>query len=363
MAERERQGWTMASAELEDAGSERTGLSPSAGVGEVLRAARLKHNLSLREVSARLRIRRVFLAAIEDGRFEDLPGRTYAVSFVRAYAGLLGLDRQEIVRGFKSEAAGIDRPSELVFPRPIRESRLPGGSALLISLFVAVAGYGSWYYTTLSERTPIPRVASVPERLATMVERPVASSSSQAEAAMITVPAPAPARPAADALTGPPSTPEAADSPVDAPAASRAPRGTEVAALPAPPRPGPGEETGIPSPPAEVSYQPRVFGDTGTDVRIVIRAAGESWVQVRNPAYNVIFTRIMRQGDVYRVPNQVGLLLNTGSAGVLDIRVDDRPAPPIGRPGFVRRDVALDPGRLLAGTAVPEPGAGVRAPQ
>ena len=69
--------------------------------------------------------------------------------------------------------------------------------------------------------------------------------------------------------------------------------------------------------------------------------------------------RILRPGDVYNVPNRAGLQLSTGNAGALDIRVDGRSIPPIGRPGFVRRDVALTPERLLAGggPAASDPGA------
>ena len=44
--------------------------------------------------------------------------------------------------------------------------------------------------------------------------------------------------------------------------------------------------------------------------------------------------------------------MRTGNAGGLEITVDGNPAPPIGRIGAVRRNVALDPQALIAGTAV-----------
>ncbi len=42
-----------------------------------------------------------------------------------------------------------------------------------------------------------------------------------------------------------------------------------------------------------------------------------------------------------------------GKAGGLEIRVDGVPIPPIGPVGTVRRQIALDPARLLSGAAVP----------
>jgi cytoskeleton protein RodZ len=46
------------------------------------------------------------------------------------------------------------------------------------------------------------------------------------------------------------------------------------------------------------------------------------------------------------------LSLRTGNAGALEIAVDGRTVPSIGGVGAMRRDVALDPTELAAGTAV-----------
>ena len=67
------------------------------GVGALMRSAREGLGDDLADVSRMLRIRLPHLQAIEDGRFEDLPGPAYAVGFVRTYAEHLGLDGDEIV--------------------------------------------------------------------------------------------------------------------------------------------------------------------------------------------------------------------------------------------------------------------------
>src|SRR5215831_2489771 len=65
-------------------------------VGETLRRERLKRNLDLDHISQELKISSRFLEAIEDERFERLPGNVFVKSFVRQYARFLGLDEEEV---------------------------------------------------------------------------------------------------------------------------------------------------------------------------------------------------------------------------------------------------------------------------
>src|SRR3546814_425857 len=94
----------------------------------------------------------------------------------------------------------------------------------------------------------------------------------------------------------------------------------------------------------------QVFGQENENARIVIRATADSWVEVRAPGGEILLTRVLRTGDVYRVPDRAGLTLLTGNAGGLDIAVDGAPVPPLGPPGSVRRNVALDPAGLRNAT-------------
>src|SRR6202012_2874631 len=64
----------------------------SGGIGGLLRRRREEIQQDIEDVSRQLRIRSVYLRAIEEGRFQELPGAAYAVGFVRAYADYLGLD-------------------------------------------------------------------------------------------------------------------------------------------------------------------------------------------------------------------------------------------------------------------------------
>lgn len=346
-----------------EAGQSATRLS----IGTLLRSERERRNLTIDDVAANLRIRRTLIDAIEHGRFKELPGAPYAVGFVRTYAEFLELDREEVIRRFRSEADGIENHKELNFPRPLSESRLPGGVLLLMSAVIAAFAYAVWHFQSADERTQVPRVAAVPERLAPLADPP-APRQAEASAAVANTRPPAPqpesaAAPPALATNPPTATVEPPVTRAEAPTPEPAPTpAVTTAAAPASAAPGalsaatPGTEVAavdsgaIPSAPADASA-PRIFGETAGH-RIVVRATADSWIQVRDSAGSVVFTRVMRAGDAYNVPNRPGLSLYTGSAGALEISVDGKVAPSIGQQGTVRRDVMLDPDRLLAGTAV-----------
>ena len=61
-------------------------------VGELLREQREELGLDINDVGEVLRIKPAFLEALEENRPQDLPGPTYVLGFVRAYARHLGLD-------------------------------------------------------------------------------------------------------------------------------------------------------------------------------------------------------------------------------------------------------------------------------
>jgi cytoskeleton protein RodZ len=97
-----------------------------------------------------------------------------------------------------------------------------------------------------------------------------------------------------------------------------------------------------PKAPGDTSY-----GAPDGQARVVLHATADSWVQVRDKGSNLLFTRVLKPGEHYNVPNQQGLTLVAGNAGGLDITVDGMEAPHIGDTGRVARNVSLDPDHLL----------------
>src|SRR5678815_172685 len=65
-------------------------------VGDRLREAREARELTLAQVAAETRIPQRHLQTIEAGDFAALPARTYAISFAKNYARMVGLDQAEV---------------------------------------------------------------------------------------------------------------------------------------------------------------------------------------------------------------------------------------------------------------------------
>lgn len=303
-------------------------------VGAMLRATRQRYGWDLEDIERTLRIRLGHLQAIEDGRFEDLPGPAYAVGFVRAYAEHLGLEHEQVVGNFREEISELPHRTELNFPTPIPESRVPSGAILLISLAVAVAAYGGWYVFTMGDRSNVVAVDDIPKKFNGMISGGTDQKTPATEA--VAAPAmeeePAAGYGTAEQATVPVTTDAGKDG--DSPSLRE-----QFGALP------------TIAPEAGGNPDAQVFGESNIDARIVIRANADSWVQVRDGQGELVWTRMLRPGDSYRVPNEEGMTLLTGNAGALEIFVDGQKAPSLGPQGAIRRDVELTADRLMAGAA------------
>lgn len=99
-----------------------------------------------------------------------------------------------------------------------------------------------------------------------------------------------------------------------------------------------------------------VYGAAEGNSRVVITATQDSWLEIsRKDDRTVIFSRLLKAGEKYNVPNmRSGLLLSTGNAGGLSVTVDANAAPDLGPNGAVRHEIDLTPEKLTAGTAVPK---------
>lgn len=439
-------------------------------VADTLCLARQEHGQELSTVAQVLRIRLVYLEAIEAGDFDSLPGTAYAIGFLRTYSEFLGLDGDEIVERFKNEVHGVEPKLDLVFPEPVGQNRIPGGAIILISALLLGLAYGGWFYLSNEGKSVTDLIPPLPERLQALLDSAVGgadeavpaemktgsetvqaqaytppenaeaevetdspaplAASGQAEVtdfemavesepvaedepagsvaaveeapdspaepdSATTIAEPAPVEPesalatqaepqaepqaeatASGEVSATPVSPEPAQTtdlqnalqttpqpamlqPVAAPSApaydefSRA-GSTSVASI----EPLLDETVVIPAPPAapqtmglSTDRSPRTYGESNDDTRVVLRAVQDSWVQVRDERGALLLTRVLRAGDIYYVPRRPGLTLLTGNAGGLEIAVDGVTVSPLGPVGAVRRQIALDPTLLLAGTA------------
>lgn len=338
------------------------------GVGQDLRAAREAMGKSVRECADSLRIRQPFLEALEDARLKDLPGGTYAIGFLRTYAEYLGLDGEEMVRRFRREASGeLVSRSELVFPSPMSEGRVPAGGILFVGLVVAVLAYGAWYLMTSPEDQAADIAPVVPERLTTALNRPAqvvgeakpaegepadkpADSAPPAEAEV----AKAPPEPPAEPPAAPPKPELVKPEPVKAEPVKVEPAKPEPVkpepVKPEPVKPEPAKPAAAPPASPSPAGAGVAYGSDNPDTRVQIRVIGEDcWVQVREMDGQIQASRLLRKGDTYRVPNRPGQLLTVGNAAAVELVVDGRASGPLGKDGQVLHDIKLDPAKAAGG--------------
>lgn len=291
----------------------------AARVGEELREARLTLGASVEDIADHLRINRRYIHALEEGRVKDLPGVAYAVGFVRSYAAALGLDPDEAVRRFRDVTGGAGvKSGELVFPEPVPSRGMPAGALVAVGVVLAIGAYVAWFNWSGSGNRVVDTVPPLPPRL----EQVAQEGQRQREGGGLPAVTPAPP----------------------------APVPTQAAAAVAPPPP-----MQAPAPAADPPAAPAVAMPDG--IRVLIRARGESWIQVRDSRTNQsLFDRVMRNGDTYQVPNRDGLVLTTGKAENLEIVVDGQPAPVLAGAVGVRRGIALDVERLRAAPDGAAPG-------
>jgi len=370
-------------------------------IGDLLRASRLRQGEEISDVARALRIRSVYLQAIEDGRYDDLPGTVYAIGFIRSYADHLGLDGEQLVNRFKAESTGQGRKMRLVFPVAVPEHGMPRGAVVTLGVIILTFAYGGWYFLSTKDMYVTDLIPPVPETIMRAFDAtrsaaaPMFTQARTEPMAAVAAPVPeqmpaAVVKPVETALLQPP--PAATAAPVPAPSAVAAAAPARAAAAPvaapaADPEPAEAADEGddeVDSTPAPTAAEPTgqmlasvpeaVLDDRGSaDAlasgsqlanlpvahdparEIVLQAVVDCWIEIRDTVANQrVASRLLRKGDRYVVPVREGLTLVAGNAGGLDVLVGGDAAPSLGPLGVVRRNIVLDPQRLKSGTAVVE---------
>lgn len=85
------------------------------------------------------------------------------------------------------------------------------------------------------------------------------------------------------------------------------------------------------------SVAPTAVGDA---LVLTMTAQQDCWVEVRADGETVV-NRILAQGESQTLEAQGEIVLSVGNAGGLSIRVNDRPALPLGRSGEVRKNIVI----------------------
>lgn len=363
-------------------------------VGAQLREARMARGEELEDVAENLRIQPTYLHALEQGDLSVMPGRTYALGFLRSYAQYLGFDGEDLIAQIRSSVADLTGKAHLHGRTPLSESRLPKLPILVVSLAALAGLYAGWAYVDERSQAEVELVAEVPDDLqqqapappletlhpqAAVGDAPRPEATPPAIATDITpaiTPALAPAiEPFAEPATiAGPEPGAGAPQPDPPPTVTLQPAPDAVQAALAPPEPpaasGQGAEPSL-RPAADVlaalapvadGATPTIYRTDDAETRVILRARSSAWVHVSSTNNDYLWVRTLQPGEAFLVPDRPDLVLWTGNAGGVEVIVDGAALPPLGPEAGVVREVSLQPQALLR-RLLPAPAAGTASGQ
>lgn len=264
------------------------------GIGQVLARARMAQGLSLEDVADQLKFGARQLEALEQERFDKLPGSTFARGMVRGYARLLKLDAEPLLAQLEGRFEIPDANQLLArYRQPVpfsdqsRRSNVAYAVLSIVVLVVVAAVAFGWQ----QDRNSAARLPFVPAARAP--DQPVGPS--VASTAPTSAPTPQAAAPGMAEASAPavPRRPAAVPAKPLAETAPMAP--AESAARPA--------KDAAPKAPAET-----------TGPRVVFRFEEQSWVEVRDGSGRTLMAQLNPAGSVRVVRGEPPFSLVIGNA-------------------------------------------------
>jgi cytoskeleton protein RodZ len=267
-------------------------------IGTLLRRERQKQGLSLEEVGEKTKISHRIISAIENGEEGRLPHPVYAKGFVKSYAGLLGLDPEQLGCDFSAaygvQEEGCRKSADRFVEEPFTPPRRTTALILVFAVMLLTVGAMTLFFMSTGAEAP---------DTALQTETPTAHEL-----------APAPESPRV-----PTPLPEEEAAPVPDGESDYAPHDLD------PTETLPQEST---TPTVAEQVQPR------TENVVEILADQACWVQARVDGRRV--ERLLRPGQSMSLTYTSALFVRLGNAGGVRIRSNGEPYPLNGQPGEVR---------------------------
>ena len=257
--------------------------------GARLKREREQRKITLDDIAVSTKIGTRFLAAIEEDRFDQLPGGIFNKGFVRAYARHLGMDENQAIADFvaatepvlpepEPEAAPVLAALAEAVPEAQKKSRGDGGipwGIFAIVLLVLASGLAVWGFYS-RDKSASPRVV-IPGS-----DKPDASSSSDQK-----------------------------DAPRSAPK-SVAPTPTVSTSQSIPPEPEPGSRESAVSTAAAPSAT-----DAGS-FHVLIKARQDCWVAITADGKQIMQNTLAAAAE-QSIAARNQIVIKTGNVGALDI--------------------------------------------
>ncbi len=297
-------------------------------VGKLCLDARLNKGFTQDQASALLKVRVKIIKDFENGDHIDLPGLAYKVGFVRSYARLLDLDGDLLVKEFKEslELSSFKEEYKFLTPELNKNNFLTLGA--IVSVFVAVLSYTGWYYSDRNnkieeiskdkiEETSNKTVAIDKNEYVIIEEKPNSSISSDSIVNYNE-------KKVQDLNLKTTLNNEKTQSKI-----SKSFNLNDIDIVK--------KDNAIESKLKEnqTNEMSATANERDPSTEMVLKATGNSWVEIEDLDGNVLMTRLMRPGETYVVPNINGLTFNTGNAGALSLSKGDTLIPKLGEIGEI----------------------------
>lgn len=297
--------------------------------GGILKQARLRQGKKLPDIAQSLCIRKAYLEAIEESRYDAIPEFPYGLGFIRSYADFLGEDSARIVRMYKDETdAKFNGENKIYVLEPQVEATVPNKKYLLISLLAIIVVYFLWlafnnYHNNSGTAVQDPAVAETAAdetQFPLVVEdyAPVEEASSAAEGETMLVSEPE-AEP--DVITAAPveevDNNQVVVSEGSFPGVTAETSEAGSAAL------VPVAETAVVPPSVPVETAVPTAAPAPGKSNIVLKIKKETWVEVKNNE-KLYLSKVLQPGATYALPKAEGLILSVGRVDGVDIFVGDK---------------------------------------
>ena len=271
--------------------------------GAKLKQERERRGVTLDEIALSTKIGTRFLRALEDERFEQLPGGIFNKGFVRAYARHLGMDETQTIADYL-EATGETQPAkkadafEPVEAQEVRTevrkedhdngiSAIPWGTLAGALLIVAI-GLGIWGFYS---REKVSKPAEPPSSTTNL------SSASPSESSA--------ALPSSTSTTPQSQTVTAGPAPEEAPSSTQTASSSSLA---------PGSVSGSPAPGSFV---------------VRVRAREDSWVSITADGNRIMMDTLVAPAE-RSVEARSSVVVRAGNVGALDFWFNGAKLPPQG---------------------------------
>lgn len=272
-------------------------------VGKLCLDARLNKGLTQEQAGALLKVRVKIIKDFEDGENIDLPGLAYKVGFVRSYARLLDLDSDLLVKEFKEglELNSYKEEYKFLTPELNENNFLPIGA--VVSVFIAILSYTGWYYSDRSNK-----IGNVSDQKieGKSIKEPETDNSNYVIIE--------------DNFSN------------DLPSSKTNIDENKVQEANIKRKLNEDKLEKIISKNTELSA---TANERDPSSELVLKATGNSWVEIEDLEGNILMTRLMRPGETYVVPNINGLTFNTGNAGALSLSQGDVVVSKLGEVGEI----------------------------